>query len=370
MRRLGFVSALALVLSLAVAVAGTASAAVPRTFYGIVRFAPLTSGDFARMGGAHVGTLRMGIGWQDVQPSRGGPYNFSAVDGSVRNAAAQGITVLPILANIPTYLHKNCGTDQGCLRHIYLSTAEQRAGWQQFVAHLAQRYGPGGAFWQQNPGLPQHPITTWQLWNEQNAPNQHNTPKLYAKLLKLTDAALSGPEPNAKIILGGMYGTPKGSKKFAAWRYLGSLYKYGAKRHFNAVANHPYSPTLDGIKFQIKKLRSVLVKHHDKKKKLYVTEIGWGSSRKAHAGTGKLGAQFNVGPKKQAKDLKASFKLLTSHRKKWKIGGVDWFTWKDPTNPPAGLCAFCYSSGLYKANGTTAKPALRAYKSFTRKASG
>ena len=64
---------------------------------------------------------------------------------------------------------------------------------------------------------------------------------------------------------------------------------------------------------------------------------------------------------------KASFKLLASHRKKWNIGGVDWFSWKDPPkNAPDGLCAFCYSSGLYESNGTKAKPALGAFRAFAK----
>jgi hypothetical protein len=118
---------------------------------------------------------------------------------------------------------------------------------------------------------------------------------------------------------------------------------------------------------QIDNIRKELKAAHHSKVQTAITEIGWGSSKKKHPQTGGRGRAFQVGVKKQAQNLKASFKLLTSHRKEWNIGGVYWFSWKDPPkNSPPGLCAFCYSSGLYESNGTTAKPALGAFKAFAK----
>jgi hypothetical protein len=345
---------------------GSASAAVPRAFYGIVQFTALTPADFNRMGAADVGTLRVQFYWPSLQTSRNAGFNFSGLDSVVGQAAQHAISVLPILYGTPPFEAGGCSSRE-CSIHIQLGSAQKRGDWQAFVRAVAQRYGPNGSFWAQNPSIPYFPIRQWQVWNEQNGPVQRNPAGLYAQLLSLTDSALHGVDPGAKIMVGGMFGTPKGSKKFTAWRYLSSIYSHGGGNHFDAVALHPYSPTVPGtLPFQIKKMRRVLKSHHDGSKRLYITEIGWGSSKKVHGGTGSLGAQFNVGPTKQAKNLKGSFRLLTSHRKRWKIGGVDWFTWKDPANPPPGLCAFCYSSGLYRSNGTSAKPALRAYKSFTQ----
>jgi hypothetical protein len=361
---------LALVLGLCAVVAsltaGSALAAVPRAFYGIVQFTPLTSSDFTRMGKARVGTLRVQFYWPAIQASDGGPFNFTQLDPIVGRAAARNITILPILYGTPAFETGGC-TSRECSIHIELGNAHKATAWVHFVEAAVQRYGPNGSFWTQFPTIPYHPITQWQIWNEQNGPVQRNPAPLYTNLLELSDFAARSVDPGAKIMVGGMFGTPKGSKKFTAWRYLSSIYSHGGGKHFDSVALHPYSPTVPGtLDNQIKKMRRVLKAHHDGSRRLYVTEVGWGSSKKTHGGTGSLGAQFNVGAKLQKKYLTQSFKYLTSHRKTWKIGGVDWFTWKDPKNPPPGLCAFCYSSGLYKANGTTAKPALRAYKRFTR----
>ena len=368
MKRLGLILSLTLALT-AGALAPAASAGVPRSFYGIVPNTSLEANDFALMGQARVGSLRFQMLWSDVQSTQGAPFNFTGADNMVRLAASYGITPLPVLAGTPAFEENGCDT-LTCSRHLPLK-GQALNDWKAYFLAAVQRYGPNGVFWQQNPDVPYHPVPIFQIYNEQNNPVQHNTARHYAKFMKKTDGALNAAGlGNVKLMLGGMFGTPPQGGSSLAWKYLNTMYKAGAKGHFDGVALHPYAPKIDGIAVQIKKIRKVMKAHHDAKTPTYITEIGWGSSKKRHPGTGGRGAQFNVGAKKQKKNLKASFKLLTGHRKSWKIGGVYWFTWKDPLNPPDGLCAFCYSSGLIKGNGTTAKPSLAAFKAFTRKTVG
>ena len=343
-----------------------ASARVRRDFYGIVGGTPLTTSDFNRMGKARVGSLRTGIGWPTVQPQHRGPFSWATTDAVVAQAARHHISILPILAGTPSYEANGCSS-QTCLRHIRVGTKSQRRDWKAFVKAAAQRYGHHGAFWRANPSLPYKPISRWQIWNEENNPSQHNSAKHYATLLALSDRAVHAADRNGQIMLGGMPGTTHGAKSSSAWRYLSAIYRHHGGKHFDAVALHPYSTSVKGIRVQVKRIRHVLRRHHDGNRRTFITEIGWGSSRKHHAGTGARGAAFNVGPRQQKRKLAGSFGLATRHRSSWKIGGIYWYQWKDPSNPPPGLCAFCYSSGLYKANGTKAKPALAAYKRFTRK---
>jgi hypothetical protein len=356
-------------LAIAVVTAPAASARVPRGFYGIVEGTPLTHADFNRMGNARVGSLRVQFYWPSIQPKHRGPLNWGFIDQKIAEAARQHISILPILVGTPAYEANGC-VSQTCSRRIRVGTKSKRQDWQAFVKAAVRRYGRNGDFWRANPSLPYGPITRWQIWNEQNNPKQHNPAKVYAKLLTASDKAIRGVDAKARIMLGGMFGTPKGGKSSRAWSYLSALYKAGAGKHFDAVALHPYSPTISGIGKQIKRIRRVLKRHHDAKRPTFITEIGWGSSRKRHAGTGSRGAAFNVGPEQQKRKLTQSFGLLTSNRRTWRIGGVYWYQWKDPKNAPPGLCAFCYSAGLYKADGRTAKPALSGYKRFTRKTRG
>jgi hypothetical protein len=356
-------------LAIALAAAPSAGAAVPRTFYGIVPTTPLTQSDFSRMGNARVGSLRIQFFWPAIQPEHQGALDWGGTDQAVAGAARERISVLPILFGTPDYEAPGCTGDK-CNTHIHFRTKRQSRDWQAFVKAAVRRYGRGGAFWSANPSLPYEPITRWQIWNEQNNPGQRAPARLYAKLLKSADTAIHAVDRRAQTVLGGMFGTPKGGKKTTAWRYLGRLYKAGAGKHFDAAALHPYSRTISRIRTQIKRIRRVLKRHHDGNRDILITEIGWGSSRKRYPGTASRGAVFNVSPKQQKRKLARSFALLTNNRRSWRIGGVYWFQWQDPKHPPPGLCAFCYSSGLYRADGKTAKPALSSYERFTRKTRG
>jgi hypothetical protein len=346
--------------------------AVPRTFYGVVPAGSLTQADYSRMHDAGVGSIRFSIAWPSVQFEPNGQFAWGPSDTMITAAAQQHIQVLPILYGTPSFEAAGCDS-RSCQRRVPIQTATQRAGWRAFVRAAAERYGPHGEFWQFVRGkVPYEPITRWQIWNEQNNPNENNPASSYAKLLSLTHDALRSVDPTAKLVLGGMFGTPKGSTKrgVTAWSYLDLLYRDDAAADFDAVALHPYSPSLRGIRYQIQKVRRVLKAHHDASTPILVTELGWGSSKASHAGTGSRGAAFNVGLAQQARKLTQSFRLLTDNRKTWNVAGVYWYTWQDPENPPGGLCAFCYSSGLYKADGKTPKPALDAFERFTSQVAG
>jgi hypothetical protein len=350
---------------------GATSGAVPDDFYGIVSATSLEPHDLSRMSAAGVGSLRVGIPWPAIQTTRNGPYSWSGSDQLVADAARAHIPLLVVLAGTPAFEAHGCSASR-CSNHIRINTKRERDAWKAYVQAVVQRYGRHGDFWGALPDLPYDPVTKWQIWNEQNNPNQGNSAKVYAGLLKLSKQAVSSVDPHAEVVTGGMFGTPKGSQKVGvtAWSYLKLLYQDGAARDFDAIALHPYAPANAGLKYQIERIRRVMTANHDRSTPVLITEIGWGSSTTVHAGTGSRGAVLNVGREGQKRNLTRSYDLLTSHRKSWNIGGVYWYGWKDPTDPPPGLCAFCYSSGLYAANGRTAKPALSAFETFTGKATG
>jgi hypothetical protein len=59
--------------------------------------------------------------------------------------------------------------------------------------------------------------------------------------------------------------------------------------------------------------------------------------------------------------------MLLANRKAWNLQRVFWFLWRDPAagSGPARACSFCGTAGLVRHDGT-AKPALSAFKSFTK----
>jgi hypothetical protein len=360
---------IALATAIVVAMFG-ASSALAKGFFGTSGSTVMTSRDFSMMHDAGVASLRFALQWPATQASAGhclptaynppvNQCNWANTDSVVAGLAYEHITPLVDLGGTPAWANHRSGFY--ATRYTPLETKTGQKGWKAFVSAAAKRYGPGGVFWKTYPTLPNNPVRIWQVWNEQNwfnAFRPNPTGKGFAPLLKLTSKTIRAQDKGATIMLGGMYGTPgaQGVKATDAWDFLSQLYKAHAGSAFDAVALHPYSQTVAGINFQAKKLHDVLKQEGDTKKQLWVTELGWGSDA-AHVQN-----RLVFSPAKQKKLLTQSFKLLLKKRHQYNIGGVIWYSWRDPT-PNEHTCTFCLSSGLLK-NDYTPKPAYNAFKKF------
>ena len=343
-------TAIAICLSLLAAtlgLAGSAGAARPsKRFFGIDPQTALTQADLARMARGGIGSVRVPVSWADMQPTQNGGFDFSGLDHVVQLASQNGIQVLPFLYGTPGWLAAKQTT-------LPVQTAAQRSGWQAFLSALVDRYGPGGAA----GGIP---IRRWQIWNEENffpftAPVSAGS---YAKLVKLSAATLRSKDPGADVILGGLFARPRGnpSRAQSADSFLNRLYgTAGIKQSFDGVALHPYAPDTARLRQYSESLRSVMVRHGDRRTPFYITEMGWGSQ--AHSSV-----SFEKGPKGQARELKRAYTYLLGNRGKLNLKGVYWFSWKDVK----GTCNFCDSVGLFHGGtGFTPKPAWFSFVKFT-----
>ena len=342
-------------------VAASPAGAVSRPFFGIAVSNHTEPADFQTMGDARVGTFRFQLDWANIQPTEGGPYDWSAVDPLVEGAALNGIELLPILYGTPGYA-------SGAHREPPLGSSADKRAWQDFVAAVVERYGAEGEFWQtfepQNPGVGPQPVEALQIWNEQNSPTYFEpkpSVKKYAELVRISDEAIASVDPSVDVVLGGMFGTPSRNKGIFSWKFLKRLYEVnGAEGHFDAVALHPYSPNLAGIKAQIQLAREKIKRAGGRRTPIWITEIGWGSA-------GTHGQPLNKSPKGQKKMLKKSFNLLLDRRGKWKIKRVMWFTWLDAgdgSDPVGVVCGWCGSAGLLESDRTP-KPSFDQFRSFT-----
>ena len=341
-------------------VAGSAQAApVPKTFYGIVPQLPLDVPDYNRMGQGNVGTLRVQLTWEAADPAPPvGDYSFYGFDPIVREAARNGVTVLPFVFGTPPWVAtgldgRQCTTD--CSIFAPKSQAAL-AAWSDFLRTAVARYGPNGTFWKFHPELPQLPIRTWQIWNEQNSPKffaPKPKTKRYAKLLKASAKAIRSVDPSATIILGGMAELSGVKTAIKGADYLRQLYKIkGAKKRFEGVAPHPYGARMAKVEKQIALVRKVL-RRKDKKAELWITEIGWSSGEGKHP--------LKRGPAGQAKRLKEAFKYFKKRSRKLHVKNVDWFSW---TDSPTSICKWCEDAGLF-APFLIPKPSWTAFTKFT-----
>ncbi len=363
--------------------AGQALAA-PSGFFGVnTIFAP-TDADLAGMGRAHAGVLREPFGWSELEPTPG-TYHFAYTgpsvsaapatnfDRVVAGAASQGVTVLPFVFGTPPWARDCSGIpDFFCDRVTPLRSPEGAERWPELFRALVDRYGPNGTLWTDPNDAyspPYRPIRTWQIWNEPNSATYFRPkpqPKAYYQLLKLASEAIHSRDPGAQVMLSGLYGgshspsPPDGMRGIPLGRFLDQLYKFKhAKRFFDGVAVHPYSPNIKNIADQLRRTRQVMGDHGDRKTPLFLSELGWGSDTAAEGGS-----SLYKGLAGQSQMLTKTFKFALRNRQRYRLQGVTWFSWRDLTPDKVGNCLVCASFGLLTADGS-AKPALGAFTSFT-----
>jgi hypothetical protein len=334
----------ALVLSaLALALPAGAGAAVPRSFFGVVPQAPPSSADFDRMRGV-VGTLRVPVEWFRVE-GRPRSYDFNGLDQVIGGAAEAGVRVLPFVYGSPRWL-------TGDPARPPLRTAAARRAWTAMLRRLVRRYGPGGGFWRGRRS--RLPIRDWQIWNEPNYLlfwRPRPTPRGYARLLHLSATTIRALDPGATILAAGVAPVEAG---ITPWAFLRQLYEVpGVRRDFDVVALHPYAPYIAWVEAQIRFVRRVMAEAGDGRKPLQLTELGVASAATFRN-------PFDKGRAGQAAFLRRAFRLALRNRRRWRLAGLDWFTWQD-ANAADPHCVFCQYGGLFDASGV-AKPAWWAFR--------
>jgi Glycosyl hydrolase catalytic core len=341
--------------------ASGADAKVPKSFFGITEGGSADAKDYQQMHAIKVRTFRLSIFWRITEPAPGA-FNWSRTDAKVAALARNRITPAPLIWGSPQW-----ATGSGNPGVPPLKGNALRA-WKSFLKAAVKRYKKGGEFWRDHPDLPKKPVKTWQIWNEPNLAkyfgNKRNpkkpvphTAKAYGKFVKASDKAIHKADKHSQVILAGLSNNAK-KKKLAPDRFIKTLLKIkGIEKHFKAAALHPYAPSTKKYSQRISEFRRALKKGGAKKKKIWLTEVGWGSKNNRQG--------LNKGLSGQAKILKKSFKLTLNHRKKWKIDRLYWFEWRDPPRGAPKGCSFCSSAGLLRANRSK-KPSYRKFKHFTK----
>lgn len=357
-----------LLLTIAAALLAPAAAqALPSGFFGIAPQTPITDRDASYMKAAHIGSIRWPINWATVQPTEKGGYDWSSVDPAISAAARQGLKFLPFLYGTPRWIANKQTT-------LPIDSGRARKAWLAFVDAAIARYGPGGTFWNEHapsqtainylPAIPRPvPVRTWQVWNEANFFYfaYPVSPSRYARLLEITSKEIKADDPQARVILSGLFGNPdqNGSRGMDATKFLAALYRVpGIKNYFDGVALHPYAFHVEDLEELTEAMREVIVENHDASAGLYLTEMGWGSQNDPNK------VAFEQGIQGQARELRKAYTFLIANRHKLNLKATYWYSWKD--NPEYTSCNFCDSVGLFQAGkGFHPKPAWRAFVVLT-----
>ena len=347
-------AALIAVLSMGLVFAFAAEARVPRDFVGV------SSEDVFAHGGAYrnatlgaqaalgIGTIRQNFDWARIERAPG-RYDFSAYDGFVAAAAGHGIRVLPILFNPPPF-HAGLPVS----RPTYPPKSnESMAG---FAVALVNRYGPGGSLWRELPGVPKLPIRSWQIWNEPLLPvywgNRPNA-KAYVRMLRVVGRAIKRADRRAEIVTAGLPPS-KLAGAIRLERFIKQIYKARGKRYFDTLAINSYARNRRELATLLRSVRRIMRRAHDRKAKLWITELGWGDSGPRH--------RFVVGALGQAHRISSCLSTIRKLRRRLRLRGVVYFSWRDARPyPPEYKDMWGLHTGLLDINGRP-KPAFGALK--------
>jgi hypothetical protein len=351
---------------LAVAIPAATAAApvsVPKGFFGIAPQTGLSPADATRMRSGGIESVRVPVSWAAIQPTARGGYDWSSLDQIVAVAARARLQVLPFLFGTPRWLARKPTT-------LPVDTGKQRAAWAAFLQAAVGRYGPGGTFWDEHapgvikyqPAIPNPtPIRAWQIWNEANFyyfafPA---SPSRYAKLLKISGPAIKAVDPQAKVILSGLFGKPTagGARGMPAATFLEALYRVpGLKADFDGVSLHPYAVDTETLEELVEGVHETIAENHDNAG-LYITEMGWGSQNDFNQ------VAFEQGVQGQVKELRGAYGYLLENQRRLNLQQVYWFSWKDIP----GACNFCDSVGFFHEGPRfRPKPAWHTFVALSR----
>ncbi len=330
--------------------------AKPRSkpFFG-VHVRSIAGGDYRRMRDANVGLVRTGFPIATVRTEAGAPYDWQWFDRTVMGTARHGIDLLPVVYGVPPWLPGGLGTIVGDPFDL---------AWQDYLRALVERYGVGGDFWAEHPGVPYRPVRSWQIWNEPNSfVNWRDPdPREYGRFLARSARTVHRADPSAHVIGAGIVAQPINGSAPVGAPYLREMLRLrSVRRGVDAIAIHPYTKTVTKAKQLIKRTRRVMDRAGLAQTPIWVTEIGWGSTdpvkrpRRSRAGAKR---RWAMTPAKQQRRLRDAFEMGLKQRKRLGIRRMVWYQWQDGED---GACGWCATSGLLHSDDV-AKPLLRVFR--------
>ena len=226
--------------------------------------------------------LRLPAYWSDLEPRAPGADgrrypNWQLIDDKVQALAAHGLRWEPVICFSATWSETVPGD--------YASAPADAGQFAAFTATLARRYGPGGSFWSEHPGLAPVPVRSYELWNEPNAAvfwhPQDSAPEAYADLYARARDAIRQVDGSARVVVGGL--ASPGADVLPADRFVARMFAHrpDLRGNVDAVAYHPYAATIAGVYSLLAAFRRALDAAAGPGVPIEVTEIGWTSTETA-----------------------------------------------------------------------------------------
>jgi hypothetical protein len=319
-------------------------------------------GDLQLMGQNNVGMYRARFR-QDVVKTVSGYTNWTQLDNLARQAALRGVTLAPVLMNLPGEVYQPP------------KTSETRTDFAKFAAAAARRYGLNGSFWP-SCGCPKRPVRVWEVWNEANMSPYWDPPNptQFALLVARVRGKLRQADPTARIMAGGLaYASSyDGTTRLEPNAYLRSVLQTVGQNGFDALAIHTYHGSatsgVNAIGATVATLKTYGGTRPDGSPRHQVWVNEFGRSTKADDPATPTVNEQTTTEETQRAYVAAFLDRLLPNRAAWNLGPVFAYAIRDSHVPTEAW----HRLGLRRtnANDTDAgpKPAWDAYTSRSRPA--
>ena len=167
------------------------------------------------------------------------------------------------------------------------------------------------------------PIRSWQIWNEPNLRVYWcNKPsaKQYVAMLRTVGKAIKQVDRRAHIVTAGLPDS-KLSGTVPQKRFIDQMYRAKAAKHFDSLGINSYAKDHRDLGRMLASIRKRMNSNRDRRGQIWITEIGWGDSGPKH--------RFIVGARGQADRIAKSLALIRVQRRKLRLRGVVYFSWRD-----------------------------------------
>lgn len=217
--------------------------------------------------------VRSDAAWANIEPTPPGPLGhawvWGATDAWVTALATHHLAWQPIL-DYSVWWAKNC---PGFCAPTSDST------YAAFAQAVAARYGAGGSFWVQHPGLPYYPAGIFEIWNEENVTTFYVSPTRYGSLYSAARSAIHAVDPRATVIIGGLADDSQAfdpSMDTPMW-FINRLFTAypSLVGQVDGFGLHPYGATGNDVKSWVVDFRKGLTSWGEGSAPIYITEVGW-----------------------------------------------------------------------------------------------
>jgi hypothetical protein len=232
--------------------------------------------------------IRANVDWPRLEPeppgAEGHRYLFAGLDRWMAALSEHNLSWSVAVMGVPT---PAWAADPGAASVCGSRAAPRRAADVAALAGaLARRYGRGGSFWRQNPGLRPVPVTDYELWNEPNLGSfwcPVPDPRRFAEVAGESADAILAADRRAKLILGGLAAfhttdfVAPGDARHAVTGFLERMLavRPDLARKLDVIGVHAYGATPAGALERLAEQRAAVDAAGLARKPLTYNEVGW-----------------------------------------------------------------------------------------------